>query len=64
MCLVYNCNAHVHKHIFKRMFIFCDYIEGVQSELPQNVLFQHVEYFELKAIKIQQTREKLYLSLN
>lgn len=33
-------------------------IEGVQNEPPQNMSLQHVDYFELKAMKTQQTQEK------
>lgn len=33
-------------------------IEGFQTEAPQNVPLRHVDYFELKAIKTQQTQQK------
>ena len=38
-------------------------IEWVQNEPSQNVPLWHVDYFELKGIKTQQTQEKIYLSL-
>lgn len=35
-------------------------VEGVQNKPPQNVLIWHVDYFELKIIKAQQSQEKLF----
>ena len=35
--------------------------DGVQGRLPQNVALWHVDYFELKTIKVQQTQE-LFIS--
>lgn len=37
---------------------------GVQDEPFQNVTLWYVDYFELKAVKTQQTQENFYLSLN
>lgn len=34
-------------------------LQGFRANLPQNVPLWHVHYFELKAIKTQQTQEKL-----
>lgn len=38
--------------------------EWVQNTPLQNVPLQHVDYFELKIIKTQQTQENFYLSIN
>ena len=35
-------------------------IEGEQNMPPQNMPLWHVDYFELKAIKAQQTQEELF----
>ena len=35
---------------------------GVQGRLLQNVALWHVEFFELKTIKVQQTQEELFIS--
>ena len=36
--------------------------KGVQNKLPQNVPLRHVDYFELKTIKAQETQEELSIS--
>ena len=36
--------------------------DGVQGRLPQNMPLWHVDYFELKTIKVQQTQEELFTS--
>lgn len=39
-------------------YILSEVTEGEQNMSPQNVSLQHIDYFELKSIKTQQTSEK------
>lgn len=51
--------GHFKKYISFFIFLANIHTEGEQNRLTQNLPLWHVDCFELKVIKIEQTQEKL-----
>ena len=62
MCIEYIYPMHTLRSLRQQLTRLPPSPEGVQNKLPQNVPLRHVDYFELKTIKAQETQEELSTS--
>lgn len=63
---MYKNDFFFHKNHKLRLYNLkkCIVFEAEQYMWPPNMPLWHVNYFDLKAIKTQQSQEKFYLSIN